>query len=85
MENVLLLGMGTGALLVRVGLGFYMTGLSRSKNSAAALTRTLCDFCFVVLAFWAVGAAILWQVSNAVFGVNPHHILARASMHPSFS
>src|SRR5690242_18766383 len=46
------------ALLVRVGLGWYAAGLSRSKNAAGAVLRNAIDFAVAALAFWAVGAAI---------------------------
>ncbi len=49
---------GSLALLVRVGLAWYATGLARSKNAAGAVLRNLLDFCMATLAFWAVGAAI---------------------------
>jgi len=47
------------ALLVRVGMAWYATGLSRSKNAAAAVLRNVLDFCVATLAFWASGAAIM--------------------------
>jgi Amt family ammonium transporter len=47
------------ALLVRVGLGWYAAGLSRSKNAAGAVLRNAIDLAVAALAFWAVGAAIL--------------------------
>src|SRR4051812_46264230 len=46
------------ALLVRVGLGWYAAGLSRSKNAAGAVLRNAIDFAVAALAFWAIGAAI---------------------------
>src|SRR6476659_5923161 len=60
---------GAGALIARVGQALYATGLSRSKNSAGAVTRNLFDLCSGALAFWAIGAAILLQQHNAVCGV----------------
>jgi Amt family ammonium transporter len=56
------------ALLVRVGLGLYLAGLSRSKNSAGAVLRSVCDLCVATLAFWAVGAAVLFQTHNPFLG-----------------
>jgi ammonium transporter, Amt family len=58
------------ALLVRVGLGLYLAGLSRSKNSAGAVLRSVCDLCVATLAFWAVGAAILFQTRNPFLGLD---------------
>jgi Amt family ammonium transporter len=66
-----LIVLGAGALLVRVGQALYATGLSRSKNAAGAVARTLFDLCSAALAFWAVGASILVQQRNAFFGVRP--------------
>jgi Amt family ammonium transporter len=50
---------GALALLVRVGMAWYATGLSRSKNAAGAVLRNVLDFCLATLAFWAFGAAIM--------------------------
>src|SRR5688500_16069503 len=49
-----------GALLVRAGFAVHAAGMSRSKNSAAAVMRHLCDSWCASLAFWAVGYAILF-------------------------
>src|SRR5688572_31031308 len=65
----LLIVLGAGALLVRVGQALYATGLSRSKNSAGAAARSLFDLCAATLAFGAIGAAILFQQHNPAFGV----------------
>lgn len=65
----LLIALGAGALLVRVGQALYATGLSRSKNSAGAATRSLFDLCAASMAFWAVGAAILFQRNNYYFAL----------------
>jgi Amt family ammonium transporter len=46
------------ALLVRVGMAWYATGLSRSKNAAGAVLRNVLDFCVATLAFWLLGAAV---------------------------
>src|SRR3954462_4795509 len=56
------------ALLVRVGLALYLAGLSRSKNSAGAVLRAVCDLCVATLAFWAIGAGIFFQSRSGVFG-----------------
>lgn len=66
---------GAAALLVRAGLGLYAVGVSRAKNSAGVGMRLLCDLSAAVLAFWAVGAAVLRQTQNGVFAV-PWHLLA---------
>ncbi len=60
---------GAAVLLVRAGLGLYAVGVTRAKNSAGVGMRLLCDGCAAVLAFWAVGAAVLLQKHNGVFAV----------------
>ena len=60
---------GVALLLMRVGQVLYATGLCRSKNAAGTALRVVADLCAAVLAFWAVGAAILTQQSNSVFAV----------------
>ncbi|HZL34447.1 MAG TPA: hypothetical protein VFC78_03995, partial [Tepidisphaeraceae bacterium] len=62
----LLTVLGVAVLLTRVGLALYVAGLVRAKNSAGAVLRAICDLCVTVLAFWAVGAAILFQEHNHV-------------------
>jgi Amt family ammonium transporter len=61
--------LGVAVLLVRVGQALYATGLCRSKNAAGMALRLVADLCAAVLAFWAVGAAVLMQRANGVFGV----------------
>jgi Amt family ammonium transporter len=61
--------LGAAVLLVRVGQAMYATGLCRSKNAAGMTLRVVADLCAGVLAFWAVGAAVLAQRANGVFGV----------------
>lgn len=63
------------ALLGRVGLALYITGLVRSKNSAGTVTRALCDLCVSSLAFWAIGAAILFQTKSTIFFIEPSLVL----------
>ena len=46
------------ALLIRVGIGWYAAGQSRSKNAAGAALRNATDMAVAALAFWAVGGAI---------------------------
>ena len=58
-----------GVLLLRIGQGAYSVGLSRARNSASASMRGLCDLCVAILAFWAVGAAILFHGGSRFFGV----------------
>src|SRR3954453_11331435 len=69
MVEWLIVVLGAGALVARVGQALYATGLSRSKNAAGAVARSLFDLCSAALAFWAIGAAILLQQHNPLFGV----------------
>ncbi len=59
-----------GAILVRVGIGWYAAGSVRSKNAAGAVIRSVGDLAVSVLAFWAIGAAIL-NAQGMVFGLEP--------------
>jgi Amt family ammonium transporter len=65
-----MIGLGAACLLIRLGLVLYRAGLLRAKNAAGAVLRVFTDLCVSTLAMWAVGAAILLQSNNAVFGVN---------------
>lgn len=58
------IALGAGCLLIRVGSALYGTGVIRAKNAAGSVLRSICDLCVAVLAFWAVGAAILMQRNN---------------------
>src|SRR5688572_25171027 len=71
----LLIVLGVGTLLVRVGQALYATGLSRSKNAAGVAMRGLFDLYVAVLAFCAIGAAILFQQHNGWIGLRPSLIL----------
>ncbi|MDB5319950.1 MAG: ammonium transporter [Phycisphaerales bacterium] len=57
MDFLLIIG-ALGALLIRVGFAVHGAGMARSKNSAGAVMRHLCDCCVALLAFWAIGHAI---------------------------
>ena len=65
--DVVLIILGVLVLVGRAGFAMYVTGLVRSKNSAGTVTRAICDACVASLAFWAVGAAILFQLHNKYF------------------
>ncbi|MGH7192590.1 MAG: hypothetical protein ACREJM_03545, partial [Candidatus Saccharimonadales bacterium] len=73
-----MIGLGAACLLIRLGLALYTTGLIRAKNAAGAFLRTLADLCVALLAFWAIGAAILAQSHNAYFSVDTSIIGCRA-------
>jgi Amt family ammonium transporter len=57
-DNLAAAVMAGGALLVRVGFGWYAAGASRAKNAAGAVLRGVADLSIATLAFWAVGMAI---------------------------
>jgi Amt family ammonium transporter len=78
METIVLFG--AGLLIVRAGQVLYAVGLCRSKNSAAAAVRGVADLCAAVLAFWAIGAAILFQHHNGLLGINPNLLLGWSGM-----
>ncbi|MGE5611243.1 MAG: ammonium transporter [Bacillota bacterium] len=58
-SSLWLVACGVGALLVRVGLALYASGMMRAKNSASIMARYVMDFGLAVLAFWFLGAAII--------------------------
>ena len=67
-DRLLLVLLGAAALTARLGLGLYLSGMCRSKNAAAGAMLALCDLCVAVLAFWAVGDAVLSGDRGAVLG-----------------
>lgn len=69
MDAPVVILLGSLALLVRVGMAWYATGLSRSKNAAGAVLRNVLDFCVAALAFWAVGAAIFTGDAGLFFDI----------------
>jgi Amt family ammonium transporter len=50
---------GIGALLLRLGMAIHAAGMVRSKNASSTIIRAIADICLTILAFWAVGNAIL--------------------------
>jgi Amt family ammonium transporter len=74
--NISLVAIGIGyILLLRTGQMLFETGVSRSKNAASAILRSICDLATCALAFWAVGGAILLQSRNAYLGLD-YHLMA---------
>lgn len=69
-----LTALGAAALLVKIGLSLFATGLVRSKNSTSLLLRCIADLCFTSLAFWLIGSAFFWQTKNGWFGVRWHFL-----------
>jgi Amt family ammonium transporter len=66
--DLLLLLLGLAVLIGRAGSCLYLTGMSRSRNAAATVVRSVADLCVAVLAFWAVGHAIFTHNLSAMFG-----------------
>jgi Amt family ammonium transporter len=58
-SSLWLVACGVGALLVRVGLALYASGMMRAKNSASVMVRHVMDLGLAVLSFWILGAAIV--------------------------
>src|SRR5215207_3979273 len=65
--HLLIVVFACAALLIRVGMGWYAAGQSRSKNAAGAALRNATDMAVAALAFWAVGAAIMNRDVGLVF------------------
>jgi Amt family ammonium transporter len=68
MRPILLIIFGIGTLLLRAGFALQVSGSLRSKNAAAMIVRTIADTAAAALAFWAFGAAILFQTRNGWIG-----------------
>lgn len=69
MEIGWLIILAAGVLLVRVGQTLSAMGLSRAKNVGSSGFRSVADLCIAILSFWVLGAAILSQSNNALFGI----------------
>ncbi|MEA2709473.1 MAG: ammonium transporter, Amt family, partial [Phycisphaerales bacterium] len=65
--HLMLVVFACGALLIRVGMGWYSTGQSRSKNAAGAALRNAMDLAVAALFFWAFGAAIMNRDAGLIF------------------
>src|SRR5437016_881602 len=72
MEMALFAILAAGAaLLVRLGMAMYQTGVVRAKNSAAVMIRNFSDICLGVIAFMCIGAAIVFSgAENGFLGIN---------------
>jgi ammonium transporter, Amt family len=68
MRSMLLIIFGLGSLLLRAGFALQASGSLRAKSSAAAVLRITAETAAAALAFWAFGAAILFQAHNNWFG-----------------
>lgn len=80
MEAVWLVVLATGALLVRVGQVLNAMGSARAKNAASGGFRSLADLCVATLCFWALGAAIVFQRGNSIFGIQPDQLIGWAGI-----
>lgn len=81
---MLLVMLGCAALLVRVGLGWYTAGLMRSKSAAGAALRNVLDLAVAVLAFWAVGAALM-RHDGRVLGLTPRLLFGARDDQPALT
>ena len=68
MRPIWLVIFGMGTLLLRAGFALQASGSLRAKNASAAMVRLLADTAAAALAFWAVGAGILFQTHNSWIG-----------------
>ena len=73
----LITALAVTALLTRVGFALYNAGLVRAKNAASAVMRVLADFGFATLAFWLIGAALMFQLQTPWFGIRPEILFWR--------
>jgi Amt family ammonium transporter len=70
--TVPLLLLGAMALLIRAGSALHTCGLSRSKNAAAAIVRSIVEMAIAALAFWVIGGAIMCGVGGGAVGFNKY-------------
>lgn len=80
MEFILIAALGP--LLMRVGFAIHSAGMARSKNSAGAVMRQLCDLCMAVLVSWAVGYAIV-SSGYSFFGIQWRSLFGAADSQES--
>ena len=66
--TVSLIILGSMALLIRIGVALHSCGLSRSKNAASSAIRSVVEMAVAILAFWALGGAIMSSTGGAAFG-----------------
>lgn len=69
MDGAVLVCMASVALLVRVGIGLYTIGVSRSRNSASTSLRLVADICMATISFVLIGTWI--AVGNAPWEIHP--------------
>ena len=66
--QLLLIALGCSVFLLPVGRMMTDVGLCRSKNAADTVLRHLTSLCVMVLVFYGIGAPILFQNHNGIFG-----------------
>lgn len=66
-------------LLIRIGLGMYLAGLTRAKNAASVVARVIADLGVASIAFYVLGAAIVTQNHNGVFAMSFSHWFSDSS------
>ena len=74
MESILLVIFGVGCLLLRAGFALQVSGSLRAKNSAAAVVRLTAETAAAVIAFWGLGAGILFQTRNNWLAFDPKYL-----------
>lgn len=84
MEPVWVVLLASAALLIRAGQTLGAMGMARAKNVASAGVRSLADLCVATLAFWALGAAILFQLNNPVFGIRAAQLIGWSELSPQW-
>ena len=57
---------GILVMLMQIGFALVESGLTRSKNTVHTLTMNLMDYCFGMIAFWAIGFAIMFGGVGAI-------------------
>lgn len=62
--------LSAAVLLLRGGLAMYLCGQSRSKNALSTLFRAVAETCVALLAFWAIGGAILGHSWHRLFDID---------------
>ena len=53
---------------MQAGFAMVEAGFTRAKNAVNILMKNLMDFSFATLIFWAFGFALMFGVSNGIFG-----------------
>jgi ammonium transporter, Amt family len=84
MESVIIVILGAGTLLVRLGQAVGAMGVARAKNVASAGLRNLADLCIAILCFWALGAAVTFQMKSGLLGIEPGYLIGWRGLSPNW-